>query len=226
MSDSIRKLQVFIKRMYLQWYETRMEQAENSSMFEAASIVDHIDCFVLEDAAFAGGCIRDSLCGRVPKDYDFLIPCSAEANEALIFDYGVDFLQYLSAELQELGNAPRLNVYMAYGQDDGQPIDENNDFQKRLYMAANLDDVFGYPIDFLFNRELSILSAVQTFDNTMNMLWLDDEGTVRDKDAIRVVPELYKNQVHKFVKPVKDERFERMVQRAEQLGLRLNLNQL
>ena len=205
---TIKQLREFIIQSYFDW------EAENADSLEVI-----YKPFSIEDGYFAGGCIRDVLRGRDPKDFDLLIPCNSEATEQSVYGSASSFMQWLYQDLNSLGYAPTLEIYHAYGQ-TSQNVDKFNDFNERLFMAGTITDVAGHSVDLLFSRYGNISDAVSTFDTTMNHLWLDERGHVRDKDCIMVDGTKYAAKMHTFVKPISDKRKAHMLERAKQLCLR------
>lgn len=206
----VKQLRDYILHFYREW------DAAHRNVFEV-----YEPPFAFEDAYFAGGCIRDIFRGREPKDYDFVIPSLHEANEQNVFSFGEQFLTYLYQELQIRGHAPTLVVYHAYGKGcDEEEIDAGSDFNERIFMAATITDIAGRDVDFLFSRYGCVTDAVETFDTTMNQVWLDENGMVRDTHNWAISGREFATKAHYFTKPVRESRRERMLERAKQLCLK------
>lgn len=115
----------------------------------------------------AGGCVRDVLHNRKPKDYDAVL-CLGYDDYSCAFDTVQDISRRLS------GWGIKSECYMAYG------TTADNDIKPGAFeevflccMKCTLPD--GEDVDLLFSRKQNIADHCAMHDCNLNMVWLDDE---------------------------------------------------
>ena len=125
----------------------------------------------------AGGCVRDTLMGVEPKDYDVVVVLpehmqSYEASFAHVYDYAHHW--------RELGAT--ATVYEAYGLVDGTPVDPCS-FSDRLWCCLKVE-CMGIIMDFLYTKSLDIETHIAGHDCNINQVYFDGctiVGSIPDK---------------------------------------------
>lgn len=109
----------------------------------------------------AGGCVRDTLLGVTPKDYDYLVHLP-NASEEDVFRH----LETLSKLLSFEGFSSSL--FLAYGQCEG---NVPNNFLEKFLGGMNIK-MFGKSVDLLITRAPT-KDTVALFDCNLNMVYFD-----------------------------------------------------
>lgn len=109
---------------------------------------------VNSDVLLAGGCVRDTMLGGIPKDYDLLVQCGTDK---------------VVARLREAGFTLETSSDMSGSLE--QPAEDHADFKDRYYgfMKMTQGDI---QVDILQCRE-SPTETAQHFDNTINCFVLN-----------------------------------------------------
>lgn len=113
----------------------------------------------------AGGCVRDTLHGVQPKDYDAVLCIGPDTTPDEVF--------YLCTIISERLNSLDWDseVYQAYGLNEGEQIAEG-DFRQTFLECIKTTRPNGDKIDLLFSRAPSIDKHVLLHDCNLNMVWL------------------------------------------------------
>ena len=122
------------------------------------------------DFTLVGGCVRDTMYGAEPKDYDAVL-CMGDS-----YDFADVFLEmeYLSKELSRAGFKSKL--YQAYGIALGEEVPQDS-FQD-MFLGCMKVNLYGNDVDLLFSKYESIEEHVSRHDCNMNMCWLREDGTI------------------------------------------------
>lgn len=127
------------------------------------------------DGYLAGGCVRDTLMGVSPKDYDFIITTESDEDCSVIHSY----MKEISSHLSGMGFG-KPTVYQAYDSCEGNEVQPNH-FQ---YMFSGCMKVtlagYGSPIhvDILFSKYPTIEEHIKHHDCNANMVYLNDAGEI------------------------------------------------
>lgn len=117
-----------------------------------------------EEFYLAGGCVRDTLYGAEPKDYDAILPCGdmdyAEAFE-LAEQVAMAFRYY----------DWKVEVYQSYGMIDGADVNPTS-FQSMFLSCVKVSNKH-CTIDLLLSKGDNIQRHVLRHDCNMNMVWFD-----------------------------------------------------
>ncbi|QHJ79707.1 MAG: hypothetical protein [Caudoviricetes sp.] len=122
------------------------------------------------DFTLVGGCVRDTMYGAEPKDYDAVICMGGSYDFADIFLE----MEYISNGLSRAGF--KSKVYQAYGIENGEEVPQNG-FQN-MFLGCMKFNLYGYDVDLLFSKYSSIEEHVSHHDCNMNMCWLREGGTI------------------------------------------------
>lgn len=116
------------------------------------------------DFVLAGGCVRDVLHDKTPKDYDAILCMGSE-------DYGRAFevVQELSERLSIQGI--KSNCYLAYGVNLGEEVPAGA-FEE-TFLACMKTSIAGRDVDLLLSRKPHIADHCIMHDCNLNMVWLD-----------------------------------------------------
>ena len=119
----------------------------------------------------AGGCVRDTLMGVEPKDYDVVVVLPSYMQ-----DYRVSFseVERYALDWRELGAA--VTVYEAYGLSDGVSI-EPGTFSDRLWCCLKVEYI-GITMDFLYTKAPDIETHVKRHDCNLNQVYFKDGAIV------------------------------------------------
>ncbi|ANT45319.1 putative nucleotidyl transferase [Pectobacterium phage PP16] len=121
----------------------------------------------------AGGCVRDVLYNRQPKDFDAVL-CMGGSTYMEAFEV----VQGISDRLSRLGYSSRC--YQAYGTgvnpDTLEPLDVHADAFHLRYLACMKTNIDGYDVDLLFSTDGTIAEHVSHHDCNVNMVWLDNDN--------------------------------------------------
>ena len=119
----------------------------------------------------AGGCVRDTLLGVEPKDYDVVVVLPSYMQ-----DYRMSFseVERYALDWQELGAA--VTVYVAYGLSDGVSI-EPGTFSDRLWCCLKVE-CMGITMDFLYTKAPDIETHVKRHDCNLNQVYFKDGAIV------------------------------------------------
>ena len=122
------------------------------------------------DFTLVGGCVRDTMYGAEPKDYD-AVRCMGDS-----YDFADVFLEmvYLSKELSLAGF--KSKVYQSYGIGFGEEVPQDS-FQN-MFLGCMKVSLYGYDVDLLFSKYETIEEHVSHHDCNMNMCWLREDGTI------------------------------------------------
>ena len=115
----------------------------------------------------AGGCVRDTLMGVEPKDYDVVVVLpehmqSYEASFAHVYDYAHHWR----------GLGATVTVYEAYGLVDGTPVDPCS-FSDRLWCCLKVE-FMGITMDFLYTKSPDIETHIKRHDCNLNQVYFKD----------------------------------------------------
>ena len=128
----------------------------------------------------AGGCVRDVLYNRAPKDFDAVL-CMGDSTYVEAFEV----VQGISDRLSRLGYSSRC--YQAYGTGVNpntlEPLDVHADAFHLRYLACMKTVIDGHDIDLLFSTDSHIADHVAHHDCNVNMVWLDS-GALRGYNGI------------------------------------------
>lgn len=124
---------------------------------------DALSTMLGEQVHLAGGCVRDVLYNRTPKDYDAIICTSGDYDEA--FATVVRFSRILSI----LGFPSE--VYQAYGVNNGESI-RPGDFRETFLACIKTKLPFG-DVDILLSKAANMDEHIALHDCNMNMVYLD-----------------------------------------------------
>lgn len=115
----------------------------------------------------AGGCVRDTLMGVEPKDYDVVV---------ILPSYMQDYRRAFSEvdryalDWRELGAA--VTVHEAYGISDGVSI-EPGTFSDRLWYCLKVE-YMGITMDFLYTKAPDIEIHIKRHDCNLNQVYFKD----------------------------------------------------
>lgn len=121
------------------------------------------------DFVLAGGCVRDVLHGKEPKDFDAVL-CLGTNDYAHAFGIVSD----ISASLSFMGW--KSCCYVAYGINTGTEIPVGA-FEETFLACMKTTSPEGHDIDLLFSRKPHIADHCVLHDCNVNMVWLDDTKT-------------------------------------------------
>ena len=115
----------------------------------------------------AGGCVRDTLMGVEPKDYDVVVVLPPYMQ-----DYRMSFreVERYALDWRELGAA--VTVYEAYGLSDGISI-EPGTFSDRLWCCLKVE-FMGITMDFLYTKSPDIETHIKRHDCNLNQVYFKD----------------------------------------------------
>lgn len=119
----------------------------------------------------AGGCVRDTLMGVEPKDYDVVVVLPSYMQ-----DYRMSFseVERYALDWRELGAA--VTVYEAYGLSDGISI-EPGTFSDRLWCCLKVE-FMGITMDFLYTKSPDIETHIKRHDCNLNQVYFKDGAIV------------------------------------------------
>lgn len=115
----------------------------------------------------AGGCVRDTLMGVQPKDYDVVVVLP-EYMQSYAESFG--HVEAYAYNWRELGAA--VIVYEAYGISDGVSI-EPGTFSDRLWCCLKVK-FMGITIDFLYTKSPDIETHIKRHDCNLNQVYFKD----------------------------------------------------
>ncbi|AZF94075.1 nucleotidyltransferase [Pectobacterium phage Clickz] len=118
------------------------------------------------DFVLAGGCVRDVLHGKEPKDFDAVL-CLGTDDYAYAFAMVTD----ISAALSFMGW--KSACYIAYGVNTGSEIAPGA-FEETFLACMKTTSPDGLDIDLLFSRKPHIGDHCILHDCNVNMVWLDE----------------------------------------------------
>lgn len=126
----------------------------------------------LEYVYLAGGCVRDTLYGVIPKDYDAIVigyECIVEVFHKM---------KEISSALSQIGI--KSEVYQAYGVADGRELPPGSFSECFLGCMKIHLTYYGMPIevDLLFSVKDTIGEHIKLHDCNANMVYLDDDGNI------------------------------------------------
>lgn len=127
------------------------------------------------DFTLVGGCVRDTMYGAEPKDYDAVI-CMGDSyafEDVFLEDVFLE-MEYISENLSRAGF--KSKVYRAYGINLGESVPQDS-FQN-MFLGCIKVNLYGYDVDLLFSKYESIEEHVSHHDCNMNMCWLREDGTI------------------------------------------------
>ena len=120
----------------------------------------------------AGGCIRDTLYGVVPKDYDAIV---------LGYDCVVETFHVMSGISRVLDDMGiKSEVYKAYGVAESRELAPGA-FSESFLGCMKIHLTFGgvpCDVDLLFSVADTMEEHVQLHDCNANMVYLDDDGNI------------------------------------------------
>lgn len=141
------------------------------------SAIDAVIHLTLNTEGFlAGGCVRDTIYGVEPKDYDFVI-LDRGWDHADVFEH----MSLLSNRLSRQGI--RSEVYQAYEQANS---GELSSFQKMFYGCMKVYFPFG-EVDVLYSTFNDIDVHVANHDCNLNECYLGKDGVVVGERVARLV---------------------------------------
>lgn len=117
-----------------------------------------------EEFYLAGGCVRDTLYGVEPKDYDAILPCGA-----MIYEEAFELTEDIARVFWSLGW--KVEVYQSYGRIDGADVNPTS-FQAMFLSCIKVSNKH-CTIDLLISKEDNIEDHVLRHDCNMNMVWFD-----------------------------------------------------
>ena len=122
------------------------------------------------DFTLVGGCVRDTMYGAEPKDYDAVV-CMCK-----YYDYVdvYDDMHIISRALSRAGF--KSEIYQAYGIKLGEEIPQDS-FQN-VFLGCMKVNLYGHDVDLLFSKYESIEEHVSHHDCNMNMCWLREDGAI------------------------------------------------
>ena len=118
-----------------------------------------------EGFVLAGGCVRDVLHNRGPKDFDAVL-CLGTDDHA----YAFEVVSNVSRSLSMAGWSSQC--YMAYGINTGDPV-QPGAFEEVFLACMKTKDPLGYDVDLLFSSKYTIEEHCQLHDCNVNVVWLD-----------------------------------------------------
>lgn len=125
----------------------------------------------------AGGCVRDTLQGINPKDYDFVITQLANETDSCVFGCMSD----ISESVSEL-SLGRSEIFQAYGEGDC-----NSDFTQMFkgcmkltltHTCSATNEQHTFNVDVLFSNYPTIEEHIEQHDCNANMVYLNDAGEI------------------------------------------------
>lgn len=126
----------------------------------------------------AGGCIRDTVLGFLPKDFDFVIPNpSGWEDHAEVFHR----MSVISGTLS-LAGIPS-SVYAAYEEHTDEYTNTGNDFQD-MFLGCMKVSLHGREVDILFSKYKTIEEHIDMHDCNLNQVWLGEDGYVRRQENL------------------------------------------
>lgn len=128
-----------------------------------------IRTLTLFDFTLVGGCVRDTMYGAEPKDYDAVICLGDDYDYADVFSE----MKIISNRLSRHGI--KSKVYQAYGLGSGEEIPQDG-FQN-MFLGCMKVNLYGDDVDLLFSKYVSIEEHIKHHDCNMNMCYLRD-GTI------------------------------------------------
>lgn len=115
------------------------------------------------DFVLAGGCVRDVLHDKTPKDYDAILCVGSD-------DYSKAFamVQEISEVLSMQGFASKC--YAAYGVNN---TGNRTGAFEETFLACMKTNIAGWDVDLLLSRKPHIADHCIMHDCNLNMVWLD-----------------------------------------------------
>lgn len=137
---------------------------------ELLSIQNDIRKLTSFDFTLVGGCVRDTMYGAEPKDYDAVI-CMGD-----VYDLAgvLAEMESISRGLSRAGF--KSEIYQAYGIKRGEEIPQDS-FQN-MFLGCMKVNLYGNDVDLLFSKYETIEEHVSHHDCNMNMCWLREDGTI------------------------------------------------
>ncbi len=121
----------------------------------------------------AGGCVRDVLHHKRPKDFDAVLCMGGKTHKEAF-----EVVTLISERLSMAGYSSRC--YQAYGigvdPDTCAPLDVHADAFHLRYLACMKTTIDGYDVDLLFSTDNTIAEHVAHHDCNVNMVWLDNDN--------------------------------------------------
>lgn len=119
----------------------------------------------------AGGCVRDTLMGVEPKDYDVVVVLPSYMQ-----DYRMSFreVERYAQDWRELGAV--ATVHEAYGLSGGISI-EPGTFSDRLWCCLKVG-FMGITMDFLYTKSPDIETHIKRHDCNLNQVYFKDGAIV------------------------------------------------
>lgn len=125
----------------------------------------------------AGGCVRDTLMGVTPKDYDFVITEFSEDSDAFIFS----LMTHISGAISSMGLG-RSEVYQAYESCQPPEFDVNPGSFTEMFNGCMKVTLKGNDepihVDILFSKYPTIEEHIKQHDCNANMVYLNDAGEI------------------------------------------------
>lgn len=119
----------------------------------------------------AGGCVRDTLMGIEPKDYDVVVVLPEYMQS---YEDSFGHVEDYAHHWRELGAA--VTAYEAYGLSDGINI-EPGTFSDRLWCCLKVE-FMGITMDFLYTKSPDIETHIKQHDCNLNQVYFKDGAIV------------------------------------------------
>lgn len=136
-------------------------------------VQDMIQHYTEHPFILAGGCVRDVLHNKHPKDYDAVLCMGGKTHKEAF-----EVVRLISERLSIAGYSSRC--YQAYGTgvdpDTRAPLDVHADAFHLHLLACMKTTIEGYDVDLLFSTDDTIVEHVAHIDCNVNMVWLDNDS--------------------------------------------------
>lgn len=137
-------------------------------MYKSLIKINHmLNSIVGEEVTLVGGCVRDTLYGVTPKDYDAVI-CMGDSSES----YCHGMIEDIAYRFRALDF--KVELYQSYGLHEGEVINPTS-FQAMFYSCLKVT-MKNCQVDILLSKADTIEEHVKRHDCNMNMVWFDLES--------------------------------------------------
>lgn len=135
------------------------------NLTDLQEIQDRIRTITGCDFTLAGGCVRDVLHGKVPKDFDAIL-----CLDSYSYSYAFSVVESISPALSRAGWSSAC--YIAYGINPGTVVSPGA-FEETFLACMKATSPEGLDVDLLLARSPHIADHCILHDCNVNMVWLD-----------------------------------------------------